>query len=108
MRLAYFNMTEPGVSCPTSLRQIETPAKLCGRPGTVCYGVTFPADSIRYSKVCGQARGYQYCSPDAFGHSSIFTYLPFTVSSCLDSFHRALLSKIPSIVHHIATDNSFD
>ena len=70
MRLAYFNMTEPGASCPSSLRQINTPAKLCGRPGAGCSGVTFPTDGIRYSKVCGQARGYQYYSPDAFGHSS--------------------------------------
>ena len=45
-------------------------SKLCGRPGTGCYGVTFPTDSIHYSKICGQARGYQYSSPDGFGHSS--------------------------------------
>ena len=67
MRLAHLNMTEPGASCPTSLRQINTPAKLCGRrtaPG--CSGVTYPVDGIRYSKVCGQARGYQYYSTDAF------------------------------------------
>ena len=70
MRLAYFNMTEPGVSCPSSLRQINTPAKLCGRPGAGCYGITFPTDGIRYSKVCGQARGYQYYTPNGFGHSS--------------------------------------
>ena len=71
MRLAYFNMTEPGVSCPSSLRQINKPTKLCGRhtaPG--CSGVTFPTDGIRYSKICGQARGYQYSSPDGFAHSS--------------------------------------
>ena len=71
MRLAYFNMTEPGASCPTSLRQIDTPAKLCGRltaPG--CSGITFPTDGIRYSKVCGQARGYQYYSISAFGDTS--------------------------------------
>ena len=67
IRLAYLNMTEPGASCPTSLRQINTPAKLCGRrtaPG--CSSVTYPVDGIRYSKVCGQARGYQYYSTDAF------------------------------------------
>ena len=71
MRLAYLNMTEPGASCPTSLRQINTPAKLCGRrtaPG--CSGVTYPVDGIRYSKVCGQARGYQYHSTDAFQPST--------------------------------------
>ena len=71
MRLAYFNMSEQGASCPTSLRQINTPTKLCGRhtaPG--CSGVTFPTDGIRYSKVCGQARGYAVNSPDAFGRDS--------------------------------------
>ena len=70
MRLAYFNITEPGASYPSSLRQINTPAKLCGRPAGGCYGVIFPTDSIRYSKFCGQARGYQYYSTDGFGHSS--------------------------------------
>ena len=68
MRVAYLNMTEPGASCPTSLRQINTPAKLCGRhsaPG--CSSVINPVDGIRYSKVCGQARGYQYYTTNAFG-----------------------------------------
>ena len=71
MRLVYFNMSEPGASCPTSLRQINTPAKLCGRltsPG--CSGVTYPTEGIHYSKVCGQARGYQYYSTDAFRTST--------------------------------------
>ena len=70
MRLVNFNITEPGASCPSSLWQINTPAKLCGRSGRGCYRVTFPTDGIRYSKVCRQARGYQYYSPDGFGHSS--------------------------------------
>ena len=56
MGVAYLNMTEPGASCPTSLQQINTPAKLCGRH--TAHGsssVTYPVDSIHYSKVCGQA-----------------------------------------------------
>ena len=72
MRVVYFNMSEPGASCPTSLRQINTPAKLCGRrtaPG--CSSVTYPVDGVHYSKVCGQARGYQYYSPDAFDPSKV-------------------------------------
>ena len=71
MRLVYFNMSEPGASCPASLQQINTPTKLCGRrtaPG--CSGVSFPTDGICYSKVCGQARGYQYYSISAFGESA--------------------------------------
>ena len=71
IRLAYINMSEPGASCPTSLRQINTPAKLCGlRKSPGCSGVTFPTDGVRYSKVCGQARGYQYFSTDGFGEST--------------------------------------
>ena len=71
MRLAYLNMNEPGASCPTSLRQINTPAKLCGLPTAPgCSGVTYSTDGILYSKVCGQARGYQYYSLDGFGEST--------------------------------------
>ena len=71
MRLMYFNMSEPGASCPTSLQQINTPAKLCGQltaPG--CSGANYPTESICYSKICGQARGYQYYSTDAFRTST--------------------------------------
>ena len=102
MKLVYFNMTEPGASCPISLRQIDTPAKLCGRctaPG--CSGFTSPTDSIRYSKVCGQARGYQYYSISAFGETSnnidtayvegvSITYIRLLSSTSLDECHRTL------------------
>ena len=71
MRVEYLNMTEPGASCPTSLRQINKPAKLCGRHiARGCSSVTYPLDGIRYSKVCGQARGYQYSSTDGFAFQS--------------------------------------
>ena len=67
-RLAYINMNESTARCPTSLRKIDAPINLCGRKAGGCSGVTFPTEGVRYSKVCGQARGYQYYSPDAFGH----------------------------------------
>ena len=70
MRLVHLNMSEPAASCPATFRQIETPAKLCGRLTTPCSSVIFPTDGIRYSKVCGQTRGYQYYTPNGFGHSS--------------------------------------
>ena len=69
MRTMYFDMTDSSASCPTTLRQINTPAKLCGRTGAGCAGITYPTEGVRYSQACGQARGYQYYSPDAFGHS---------------------------------------
>ena len=75
MRTMYFDMTDSSASCPTPLRQINTPAKLCARTGG-CTGVTYPTEGVRYSKVCGQARGYQYYSTDAFaiGSTNINTY----------------------------------
>ena len=67
MRLAYLNMTEPGASCP---HLYPTDQHTCQVVWTThssgCSGVTYPVDGIRYSKVCGQARGYQYHSTDAF------------------------------------------
>ena len=70
MRLVHLNMSEPAASCPATFRQIETPAKLCGRLTTPCSSVIFPTDGIHYSKVCGQARGYQFYSISAFGETS--------------------------------------
>ena len=69
-RLAYINMNESTARCPTSLRKIDAPINLCGRKAGGCSGVTFPTEGVRYSKVCGQARGYQYYSTDAFRQSS--------------------------------------
>ena len=31
-----------------------------------CSSTTFSTLGLKYSKVCGQVRGYQYCNPDAF------------------------------------------
>ena len=68
-RVAYINMTEDGAQCPTSLRTISSPKKLCGKKSynvANCSSVTFPTEGMRYSKICGQAVGYQYYSTDAF------------------------------------------
>ena len=77
-RIAYINMTEDGAQCPTSLRTISSPKKLCGRKSYnvgSCSLVTFPTKGMRYSKICGQAVGYQYYSMDAFqGPRDINTY----------------------------------
>ena len=66
-RVAYINMTEDGAQCPTELTGITSPKQLCRRSINVgCSSVTFPTEGLRYSKICGQAVGYQYWHMNAF------------------------------------------
>ena len=81
-RVAYLNMTEPGTTCPSGLTQtgyVNVSHGVCGHtnpsPGG-CDSTFFSSYSINYNKVCGQVRGYQFASPDAFfsGISDIDSY----------------------------------
>ena len=45
-------MTELGASCPTSLQQINTHAKLCGRRAPGCSSVTYPVDGVCVCHLC--------------------------------------------------------
>ena len=71
-RVAYLNMTEPGTTCPSGLTQtgyININHDVCGRPypsSRGCNSTFFSAYSVNYTKVCGQVRGYQFGSTDAF------------------------------------------
>jgi hypothetical protein len=77
-RVAYINMTKDGAQCPTNLRTITSPKNLCTRrvsSTASCSSVTFPTEGLRYSKICGQAVGYQYASMDTFaGPKDINSY----------------------------------
>ena len=72
MRIAHINMSEPGTQCPTGLTEqsyINLDHNVCGRAAdsqSGCDSVFFSTNGFYYSKVCGQMRGYQYHSPDAF------------------------------------------
>ena len=71
-RVAYLNMTEPGASCPPELtvqNHSNINHEVCGRSASYtggCQSAIFSTYGLNYSKVCGQIRGYQYRSPDAF------------------------------------------
>ena len=71
-RVAYLNMTEPGASCPPGLTlqdHSNINHGVCGRSVSYtggCQSAIFSTYGLNYSKVCGQIRGYQYRSPDAF------------------------------------------
>ena len=64
-RVAYVNMSQQGGTCPQGLTRNLS---LCGRSlySDKCQSALFPAFGISYSHVCGQLRGYQLGSPDAF------------------------------------------
>ena len=64
MRVAYINMTEPDATCPDGLVQKDFSNinhDLCGKTPTQnhCNSTFFNVNSMNYTKVCGQMRGYQ-------------------------------------------------
>ena len=71
-RVAYLNMTESGACCPPglNLQHHNIDHGLCGRLNSSssagCSSTTFSTLGLKYYKVCGQLRGYQYASIDAF------------------------------------------
>ena len=70
MRVGYINMSESGATCPPGLTQQQynnIDHDVCGLPNSGNFSYTFfSTQGISYIKVCGQLRGYQYRSPDAF------------------------------------------
>ena len=67
MRVAHFNMSQDGASCPQGLAQENMSGlTLCGQNATGCERTLFSALGLSYSRVCGQLRGYQFATPDAF------------------------------------------
>ena len=68
MRIGYINMTEPGATCPQGLHSYTYGGKtLCDKSQGLGYGCNstfFSAIGLNYTKVCGQARGYQFGWPD--------------------------------------------
>ena len=67
-RLAYLDMSDSTVNCPSGFRLYQSGGvRACGRPVTSsgsCVSVQFPSNGISYSQVCGRVTGYQYNSPD--------------------------------------------
>ena len=71
MRVAFVNMSQSGTTCPQGLTQkVLSGLTLCGRSDTSvgsCQSTFFSSLGLNYSRVCGQLRGYQWATPDAFG-----------------------------------------
>ena len=66
MRVAHLDMTDTNQRCPSGFRQITSPKRTCGTPGSRCVPTKFSLDGVKYSRVCGKIIGYQYGSVSAF------------------------------------------
>ena len=66
-RVAELDMTNSSQQRPSPLRQRNDNIRTCGTdPNRDCSSLTFPTNSLSYSKVCGKVRAYQIGSPDSF------------------------------------------
>jgi len=57
-------------SCPGTWQNIFTPKRLCQGNGVGCSSALFYMNEITYEHICGQAKGYQKGSTDAFVSNS--------------------------------------
>ena len=68
MRVASIDMTDTSSTCPSGLRTLTSPRRLCAKniDGPGCSSAVLPVQGVQYSRVCGKVIGYQQGSPDAF------------------------------------------
>ena len=75
MRVGYLNMSEPNATCPPGLmlqQHNNFSHNLCGRANPSsegCNSVYYSTFGISFNSVCGQVRGYQFATTDAFDTS---------------------------------------
>ena len=67
MRVAHIDMTDPDDTCPSPLRTITSPKRMCAKSvSTGCSSVTYSTCDIPYTRVCGRAIGYAHRTLDGF------------------------------------------
>ena len=68
MRVASIDMTDTSSTCPSGLRTLTSPRRLCAKNihGPGCSSAVLPVQGVQYSRVCGKIIGYQQSSTDAF------------------------------------------
>ena len=76
-RLAYLDMSDSTVNCPTGFRLYQSGGvRACGRAvssGASCSSFLYPSNGISYSQICGRVVGYQYGTPDGIFNHNINT-----------------------------------
>ena len=77
-RLAFLNMSDSTVNCPTGFRLYQSGGvRVCGRSVSgsgSCSSVQYPSNGISYSQICGRVIGYYYQTPDGIHNRDINSY----------------------------------
>ena len=70
MRAIKIEMTNSSHTCPSGLKTLTSPKRLCAMNinGSGCSSATFRLHGVQYTHVCGKIIGYQQKTPDAFGN----------------------------------------
>ena len=68
MKVISMNMSNSISSCPSGLKTLTSPKRLCAinRNSAGCSSAYLDVQGVEYSRVCGKIIGYQQKSPDAF------------------------------------------
>ena len=66
MRVANIDMRNNSHTCPSGLRLISSPKRLCDRTSPGCVSNSFSVQDVQYSHVCGKIIGYQNRIPLGF------------------------------------------
>ena len=111
--VAYINTTQGPGQCPSGLVEHVNSTinqSACGRSIDVgCSSVTYPAGGS-YTNICGQVRGYQFSSPNAFtgasGHSINDAYVDGI--SVTRGNPRKHVWTYTSYFHEQFTDSNYD
>ena len=65
--MAHIDMTRPEGTCPSPLLTVSSPRSCSPTSEAGCSSVYFSTFGVPFTKVCGQAIGYQRHTVDAFG-----------------------------------------
>ena len=65
-RVTHVDMKEPQQTCPSPLRTLTSPKRICvqQQSNKGCTSVRYPTLGLNFAQVCGQAIGYMHGSPD--------------------------------------------
>ena len=68
MRVVKINMTNSSHTCPSGLKTLTSPKRVCAMNiiGRGCSSATVNLHGVEYTRVCGKIIGYQQRTPDAF------------------------------------------
>ena len=75
MRVAHIDMSGPQRTCPSQVRTLTFPLRMCARGTSAagCSSVQYSTLGLSFTRVCGQAIGYMYGSPDGLDAHSVST-----------------------------------